>query len=328
MDFSLSSFIEKITFQEPRAKDNLVIFPLMVNNGEEELPVYLLLEEVLEMGALEIREVSPEGNVNTVVILNNADEPVLILDGEEILGAKQNRMVNATILVAAGEKVEVPVSCVERGRWRYSSPVFNRAGAFGYSTLRRQKAQQVSESLKFKRGFYADQGALWEEIDRKQARMGISSSTDALHEVYENYEEKLENFISGLEPVPGQSGVAVFINNRFACLDLFDRPETLRKLWSKLLKSYAMEAIEAREEKKSPRKADLQKVLGAIKASECSTYPSVGLGSDLRLRGPGVTGAGLVFKEKLLHLCVFESGEEKPRSSRMGGPSRRRRNLE
>ena len=328
MDFSLSNFMEKITFQEPRTKENLVIFPLMVNNGEEELPAYLLLDEAFEMGVLEIKEVSPEGSVNTVVILNNADEPVLILDGEEILGAKQNRMVNATILIAAKEKVEVPVSCVERGRWHYSSPVFNRAGVFGYSTLRRQKAQQVSESLQFSREFAADQGAIWEEIDRKQARMGISSSTDALHEVYESYEEKLENFISGLKPLPGQSGVAVFINNRFVCLDLFARPETLSKLWSKLLKSYAMEAIEAGEEKKSPRKADLKKVLGAIKASECSTYSSVGLGSDLRLRGPGVTGAGLIFKEKLLHLCVFGSSGEKRRSSRMEAPSRRRRNLE
>lgn len=327
MSFSLSSFVEAVKFQEPQQKENLTIFPLLINGEEKETPGYLLLEEALKTGKLEIGELGREGRVNTVLMLNNAEVPVLILDGEEVLGAKQNRMANATILVPAGEKVEIPVSCVERGRWRYSSPAFEKAGAFGYSNLRRQKAQQVSQSLKFERGFQADQGAIWEEIDRKQACMGTSSDTDALHAVYENYREELENFIENLQPTTGQSGIAIFINNRFVCLDIFECPETLRKLWAKLLKSYALEAFEARKEKKSTAKADLQAVLNAVAKSECSTRRSVGLGNDLRLSGPGVIGAGLVWEDRLLHLSIFENMEDNDRDGRMGRPGQRRRNL-
>jgi hypothetical protein len=50
---------------------------------------------------------------------------VLILDGEELVGAKQNRIVNTTILVAAGAEIVIPVSCVEQGRWTYKSDAFS-----------------------------------------------------------------------------------------------------------------------------------------------------------------------------------------------------------
>jgi hypothetical protein len=324
---SLGGFIEGVTFQEPTVKDNLAIFPLILS-GEHEPPVYLLLEEALRMGVLEVGEVSLQGTVSAVIVSNRADQSVLILDGEEILGAKQNRMVNATVLIPAKKKVKVPVSCVERGRWRYSAPTFSQVGTFGYSTLRRQKTQQVSANLEFGNEFAADQAAIWDEIDRKQACMGVSSDTNALYDVYKKYEEELENSVRGLEPVPGQSGLAVFIEGRFVCLDLFDHPETLRKLWRKLLKSYAMEAIEARGDRENAGEADLREVLGIIKASECSTYPSVGLGNAVRLRGPGIIGAGLIFNDKLLHLCVFGSDEqESDEDGRMGSPTSRRRTL-
>ncbi len=236
-------------------------------------------------------------------------------------------MVNTTILIPAREKIEIPVSCVERGRWRYRSPVFEEAGAFGYSNLRRQKTQQVTDSLRFNMGFKADQRAIWEEIDRKQSCMGTSFSTDALHEVYQNYKKELEKFISGLEPVPGQSGIAVFINNRFVCLDIFDSPGTLQKLWVKLLQSYVMEALEAVEGKGSPAEPDLQALLDAVGAAECETYPSVGLGTDLRLSGPGLIGAGLVWENRIRHLYVFENTADNDRGGRMGSPRQRRRNL-
>ncbi len=48
----------------------------------------------------------------------------LIPEGEILMGAKQNRVINVTVLVAAGVKFVLPVSCVEAGRWRYKSRHF------------------------------------------------------------------------------------------------------------------------------------------------------------------------------------------------------------
>ncbi len=284
------------------------------------------------MGHIEVKELTEGGNVNTIHINNKGEVPVLILDGEEIQGAKQNRMVNATIMLFPVQETEVPVSCVEQGRWRYDSPVFDKSENFGYNSLRRQKAEQVAYSLRTSGSYNADQGAIWEEIDRKHACMGTHSPTAALNEVYKNYEEKLEQLLEGLTPSPEQAGVAVFINNRFSCLDLFDRPQTLGRVWQKLIKSYAMEALEAGSQAKARRKPDLQKLLGALSEAECSTYPSVGMGNDLRLKGRGIIGAALEHEGRLLHLSVFATAQskkpERNRESRMERPSRRRRNLE
>ena len=52
-----------------------------------------------------------------------------MLDGEELIGAKQNRILNTTVLVAAHTEVTIPVSCVEQGRWGYRGRQFRPGDA-------------------------------------------------------------------------------------------------------------------------------------------------------------------------------------------------------
>lgn len=162
--------------------------------------------------------------------------------------------------------------------------------------------------------------------------MGTSSPTDALDEVYKNYDERLQLMLEGLEPLPQQVGVAGFINNRFSCLDLFDRPPTLQKVWQKLIKSYAMEAVEVGKKPKARCKPDPRTVFDAVTEGICGTFPSVGMGTDLRLHGPGIIGADLALDSRILHLSVFAAGPETSSrahaENRMERPGRRRRNLE
>lgn len=40
-----------------------------------------------------------------------------MLEGEQIIGLKQNRIVNMSILIKENSELPVPVSCVEEGRW-------------------------------------------------------------------------------------------------------------------------------------------------------------------------------------------------------------------
>lgn len=334
MALNLKEFISTLEVKAPLSSDNLIIFPLVcpqqAPSPTGEPFSYLLLEEALASSSFEIGEVNEAGDVNTVVITNLTGLPVLILDGEEILGAKQNRMVNATTLVAAGLKTHVPVSCVERGRWRFVSEKFDRSGSFGYSTLRRQKSEQVYFSLCANQTYSADQGAIWNEIDRKQATMGSRSDTDALHDVYDNLEDEIAIIVSTLKSTPGQCGHLVFINNRFACLDLFDQPDTLQKLWPKLVKSYAVEGLEAKREKADSGQPDPAAILSAIADSDCIAYPSVGLGRDLRLTGGGIIGAGLAVDDRIVHLSIFEKVEEgsDTNQGRIFRPAYRRRNLD
>ncbi|MEW6574018.1 MAG: DUF6569 family protein [Bacillota bacterium] len=322
MPFSLSDFLGAVTIGEPQHRHNLCIFPLFVSTGST--VSYLLLEEVLERGVLEVNEVSKAGSVNAVFVTNTGDAPVLILDGEELVGAKQNRILNATVLIPPRTKVQVPVSCVERGRWRYISPRFGK-GVFGYTTLRSSKAVQVAESVEASGMFLADQGAIWDEIDRKQFVMDVACPTGAVHDIYKGYQDRLEEYVAGLQPQPGQAGVAVFINGRFSCLDLFNQPATLQKIWDKLLRSYALEALEFKGRGTSRRKPELEPVLRTIREAEIREYPSVGKGTDIRLRGRGIVGAALVDEGNLLHLSVFAAPQTGSRSGIARPHSRRRR---
>jgi hypothetical protein len=324
MALSIKDFIAGLHYGEAQYHENITIYPLFIDLKKEEAVPYLLLEEALKSGVLTVSEVNQEGSVNSINVTNNGQIPVLILDGEELLGAKQNRMVNATIVIPPHMRIQVPVSCVERGRWRYDKPDFDQAGVFGYSSIRSQKSAQIAFSLKRRKTFEADQGAIWNEIDRKQESMGFKSDTDALHEVYKDREEDMEKFASQLKPLAKQVGIAVFINNRFTCMDLFSFPETLQFMWEKLIKSYAMEALEVKDKRKSDRKPDMDILLNALKEAEAVPYPSVGMGTDIRIEGKGIIGAGLVVEEKVLHLSVFKSRGTGTRVP-ISGPSSRRR---
>ena len=71
---------------------------------------------------------------------NLGQKPVLLLDGEELIGAKQNRVVNLTILAPPKQVIVIPVSCVEAGRWHVQTEAFRTAVHVMYSRARSAKS--------------------------------------------------------------------------------------------------------------------------------------------------------------------------------------------
>ncbi|MEQ8200689.1 MAG: DUF6569 family protein [Syntrophomonadaceae bacterium] len=331
MNTIMNDYFQNIRGGETQQKHNLQLIPLFHKVGPGERG-YLLLDEALEREALQLQEATEQGMVNNLIVINLGRQPVLILDGEELIGAKQNRMVNATILIPPESRIDIPVSCVERGRWNYNSQRFSRSDAHGYSELRKRKAEGVTRNLARNMSFASEQHEVWAEIDRKQAAMNVDSHTDAMHDVYRKYEKELDEFIAGLRPQENQSGLAVFISGRFNCLDLFGHPDVLGKLWDKLLKSYAMEALEQKKARApKPKEVGIGPLLASLQGAELNQYPSVGLGTDVRLLSPEYMSAGLIYEEMVLHLAAFprDDRDQQPHprnnSGNLAQPSRRRR---
>ena len=104
---------------------------------------YALADDLLAKKQAEIREVDEDGVVSDLIFDNQADKHALLLDGIELRGCKQNRMVNTTILATAGEQTTVDVSCVEAGRWRHQGETFSHSGRTVGATLRNRKAHMV-----------------------------------------------------------------------------------------------------------------------------------------------------------------------------------------
>jgi len=117
--------LSALSIGEPTTYRNLAVFPLF--GSEARTTDYLTLDEGLKQGACRVTEISEGGSVPELAFENPSDHRILLLDGEELIGARQNRVLNITILVGAGQKIVIPVSCVEQGRWSWASRDFASA---------------------------------------------------------------------------------------------------------------------------------------------------------------------------------------------------------
>jgi len=96
---------------EPLRHGALTVVPLLAPMLAE--PEWLTLAEAGDR--VQVTEIDEAGSVPNLKVANMADRPLLLLDGEELVGAKQNRILNTTVLVAARTETTIPVSCVEQG---------------------------------------------------------------------------------------------------------------------------------------------------------------------------------------------------------------------
>src|SRR5580765_2077582 len=111
---------------EPVHHAGLSVFPLFSDSiGQVE---YCVAEQALAGGSATVEEVSESGSVPELLVDNRGDIRILLLEGEELRGAKQNRILNTSVLAAAHTKLKIPVSCVEQRRWRYSERHFRSSG--------------------------------------------------------------------------------------------------------------------------------------------------------------------------------------------------------
>jgi len=305
---AIAAGLEAVTPGEPLTSAGLTMVPLL--DGRTGGLGYLTLDEAIGTGSLKVTEVSESGSVPELLVLNDLGKPVLIVDGEELVGAKQNRIVNLTILVPARARIRLPVSCVEAGRWHHRSQHFGTAPRAHYAAGRAMKARAVTESYRLVGRPVSDQGAIWEDIARKSERLAACSDTSAMDVMYEQNAPELERLETDFRPAPGQVGAAFLIAGAPIGLDVFDSAATWQRLAPKLVASYGLDAVDrglpvgvARE----PRfvAQSVVDLLARVRALRVERYPSAGLGEDVRLSGPGLVGGALVVDERLVHLAVF-----------------------
>ena len=302
----------------PLTHANLTLFPLLGGDAGE--PAYLTLAEALAGGQARVTEVSEQGSVPELRFVNDAARPVLLLDGEELVGAKQNRIVNLSILVAAQSELVIPVSCVEAGRWRHDSAAFRAAGRAHFAAGRARKLAEVSLAMDLDGSRRSDQHAVWEEISAKSSRMQAESQTAAAAAMYESHAARLEDFARAMPPAADQCGAAFAINGRLVGLDLFDARATWAKQAKALVTSYALDAIDhATAEAPAANEAECKALLAEVLRADCRAFKAIGLGEDLRLGGEGIKGAALAAEGRVVHLCAFRDEAGSARSENGGG---------
>jgi hypothetical protein len=264
---------------------------------------YRTLPEAIEAGEVIIQEYATP-TVPGLQVLNQGKLPVLILDGEEVAGGRQNRVVNTTLLVPASATFDLPVTCVEHGRWNEIQTKFD-PGETVYPSLRRQKAEQVTASFRAAATPVADQAAVWAEVEARHRSTGTHSATAAVRDAYVHLADNLSAAERGLPfPDDNPTGVIAFVEGHAICADLFDRTETLRRYWQRLMRSYALEAIGPSADTE-PQLDSARRLLARPANATRTPFASPGRGIDVRILGNGVVGAALVVQASLLHVALF-----------------------
>jgi len=307
--------LQALHLGQPQIFRNLAAIPLL--NPLAQPPGYVTLAKALTNGSARITEVSEGGSVPELLLDNTGEQPVLILDGEELIGAKQNRIANLTILAAAHSKTVLPVSCVEAGRWNYNSVNFDLSERAQFARGRAVKAEALSRNMKATGTYGANQSEVWNEIADKQARMRVHSRTSAMADVFDQYSTDVEEYANGFRAVTDQVGVLFAIDGVVEGMDLFDSPETLASMLPKLIRSFAIDALESSRRHEQHIAAEpAAHFLDRLAAAPFDSYPGVGLGTDVRLSAPLVAGGGLIHDSKLIHLVAFRRTEQNDSTAR------------
>jgi len=241
MESVVQNRLQSVQFGEAQTYKNITILPLIAPaDGTFQ---YRTLGEALASWDIAITEVSAAGSVPDLMVVNRANKPVLLIDGEELAGAKQNRVLNTSILIKEVSETRIPVSCTEQGRWSYASQAFSESGHVMAYKSRSKKTRSVHQSLESCGAPKSDQGEVWHGIAELQAHAGAPSPTSAMSDVYKAREDDLRQCDEVFKPVANQIGLLAFIGGKPAGLDLVSLTSAYAKLHPKLVRSYALEAL-------------------------------------------------------------------------------------
>jgi hypothetical protein len=263
-------------------------------------PAYLTGPEAFEAGLIEVSELDPP-EVPWLAITNLSGVPILLVEGEMLVGGDQNRTMNVTVLCPPQARTVVPVSCVEAGRWGLRRTM-SASKKHAPGSLRATKIANLEQRTDDKSERRSDQHRIWGEVERQSMVHDVSSETSALDDVQEEMENRIADQLDQMKSLPGQIGVVCSIGDQVVGLDLFDKPSTLAKYLRGIIAGHALDAT---SQSWGPDSITaIERFLAQVDATQRDTGEGVGLGEEVLLRGE-VAGIGLSYEKCLVHLAAF-----------------------
>jgi len=303
---TLNRLTSKLHQGTPKSFLNLTVIPLFYS--EKPKTKYRTLSKALKKGLIEIVEKNTGGSVPELRVINKGDKRVLLIDSEELAGAKQNRILNTSILLKKNSETIIPVSCTESGRWDYNSPEFTDSGNIAAYEIRRKKSESVSNSLNQTREYRSNQGEVWDEIENYMRSSKTASKTRAMKDIFDNKKKKIKDYIKSLPLEKDQNGFIILVNNKVAGLEFISSKKAFAQPYEKLLKSYDVDAlIKLETEEKTGNEPDTENFWKDLNDAKTDRFKSVGHGYDNRIKGKLLTGNMLTYKGEVIHLAVFSN---------------------
>jgi hypothetical protein len=262
---------------DPITYENISIFPV-ISSVSRDTSAFVTLDEGLSSGEVIVREQGGDGmarsrgvalpqyntsaSVNQLVLINRGKRPVVLLAGELVSGGKQDRIIAKDRIVAPGsDPLPLDVFCVEHGRWS-SGLQFSAANTMVHPSVREQAAVNQSQTdvwdsvLKGTTSNVTPAPSAAPRIEARELNDVVASApTQSYSKIYQHsrvgvsvddfVDEIQRRFARATSGSKGEHivGVVVAYGGEVAWSDIFASSDMFHHYWTKLLRSYAVEAL-------------------------------------------------------------------------------------
>lgn len=305
--FGLQDWLARLHTAPIQQINGLEVTPLILE-GAAGTP-FLLAPEAIDRGLLEIAE-RGGGSVPTVKATNRGTDDVLILEGDTLIGCKQNRIVAHTIIVAPGKAVDVSVGCMESGRWAHRSPRFSSGKLRADPWLRKKRKLEVMAAMRAGDRARIDQSMLWNDVEDQLACHSVGSRTRDYHRVFEELGDDAIDKASRFTPVKDQVGVIAMWRGHLLGLEVVGHPDCWSHLARRTLPAYLMVADNAERGMLRGQEGDVRTAEGwfeALKRSPLRAKRAAGIGIDFDFKTSVVYGSGLWYEGRPAHMAMFSN---------------------
>jgi len=304
---------------EPKSVGNITIFGLSPTHKTNEN--YLSLSDALKNNQAQIREVSGIGSISSLLVRNYSSKKLLLVEGELIVNSYnvkllQDRVVNTTLVIPPFKRNYVPVSCVEKFRWNYSSKRSHYISVnedFYFPQARMRKNEDIYYSSRDYGYKYADQLKVWDIIDDRIEKNKAYSNTSSVNILYERKRISIEENVKKFDAKTSDCGIIYGIGSNLIGLDIFNSNAIFRQFLPKLIRSISMESFSYPGISSCLQKQDAASFLKLIKQARFEKHNSIG-GEGVELRSnQNVFIAQGLFEQKhgtVIHLSAFMKEKE------------------
>ncbi len=300
------AWLKKLSLGEPQQLEPYTIHPVCLKEAGPD-PHLLLTHQAIAAQVLEILE-KGDGEVQELDAFNKGNQPVVILEGDTLVGCKQNRVVARSVILGRGSKVAIPVGCMEQGRWAWTSGCFQSGTMRISPSVRSASTREVLEAKKHRMPRTSvDQSRLWNDVQCCLVEDSVATPTSDYHALIDERGDEARERSRALERHPGQVGVLVMANGTFLGLELTGHPDTWNELADRTLPAFLMDRGWGREET-APRKGQRPKAptwLRRIQKARITLTPGLGQGKEIDVDDGGLHGSGLWHEDQVVHLAVF-----------------------
>lgn len=303
--------LKTMQFGQPQVSGRMTMIPIE-RTGAMAQSDYQISDVAFDDGSLSISEVDESGIVGQLLARNDAIKPVLLLDGIALIGAKQNRILNTSVMVPATSAVKLPVSCVEQGRWNYSSRSFRQSKDALFAKARSRKAEFMTHR-KMAAGanvsqddlFAADQGAVWRDVGLALGKSQAMSASSNMEAAYAIEEDRLQSFEDAFSTTENQVGAIFCIDDVPIGLELVETPDLFASAFDRLVRSFGLTTLHHDEMTDSNSVSSAERFIEQLASAELVSAPSVGIGDDINVISDRLSATGLVVNDRVVHLAAF-----------------------